>query len=398
VTSRHLRSTLSGLLLWPLLSAWLTACSSTVTAPEPVIPIASVGEVTLIVAEQTPPDHALLNLGVVIFEVPEIDSSSAVSGESIYQQIASNESHYLPFVLRNALVDSNQWGAVRVLPEADPSLDLTLRGRLIESNGLNLQLAVQVSDSTGREWINKTYRSETSAADYPGPDPFLRNLSRDEHIDAAAAGDPFADIYHQIANDLLALRNTLSREQLEQISLVSEMRYATDISPQTYQRFLVPGADGLLTVSGLPARDDPMLLRIQNIKLRHHVFIDTVDEYYEALHQDMQAPYNLWRRYSRDQTVEDMSAQRRIESQSTAESGSFLALSQSYNRYMWAKLFAQEFMQLAASFNNEVAPAILELNRQVHGLSGPVEEQYGQWREILRQIFELETGLEAAQD
>ncbi len=382
------------LLLWPLLSA----CSSTAPLPEPVIPIAPVGEVALIVSTQTPADYALLNLGVVIFEVLDPDRSIGVSGESIYKQIASNESHYLPFVLRNALVESNQWGAVRVLPEADPSLDLTLRGKLIESNGLDLQLHIQVTDSTAREWLNKTYRSETSAADYPGPDPFLRNLSRDEHIDAAAGGDPFADIYHQIANDMLAVRNSLSRQQLEQISLVSEMRYAADISPPTYQRFLVPGADGLLTVAGLPARDDPMLLRIQNIKLRHHVFIDTIDEYYEALHQDMEAPYNLWRRYSRDQTLEDLSEQRRMESQSAAEFGSFLALSQSYNRYMWAKLFAQEFMQLAASFNNEVAPAILELNRQVHGLSGPVDEQYGQWREILRQIFELETGLEATPD
>lgn len=350
------------------------------------------------VSAQTPPDYALLNLGVVTFEVPEPEPGIGVTGESIYQQIASNETHYLPYVLRNALADSNQWGAVRVLPEADPSLDLTLRGRLIESNGLYLQLHMEVTDSTGREWIKKMYRSESTDADYPGPDPFLRNLSRNEHIDAASAGDPFADIYHQIANDMLALRDSLTRQQLEQISQVSDMRYASDISPQTFQRFLVPGTDGLLTVRGLPARDDPMLLRIQNIKLRHHVFIDTVDEYYEALQQDMQAPYNLWRRYSRDQTLEDLSAQRRMESESAAEFGSFLALSQSYNRYMWAKMFAQEFMQLAASFNNEVAPAILELNRQVHGLNGPVEEQYEQWREILRQIFELETGLEAAPD
>jgi len=382
------------LLLWPLLAA----CSSTAPLPAPVIPVDPVGEVALIVSSQPPPDYALLNLGVVIFAVPDPDRSIGISGESIYQQIASNETHYLPFVLRNALVESNQWGAVRVLPESDPSLDLTVRGRLIESNGLTLQLHLQVTDSTGREWINKTYRNETTAADYPGPDPFLRHLSRDEHIDAAAAGDPFGDIYNQIANDMLAFRSNLNRQQLEQITLVSDMRYAADISPQTYQRFLVPEVDGLITVSGLPARDDPMLLRIQNIKLRHHVFIDTIDEYYAALHEEMQAPYNLWRRYSRDQTVEDLSAQRRMESQSAAEFGSFLTLSQSYNRYMWAKLFAQEFMQLATSFNNEVAPAILELNRQVHGLSGPVEAQYGQWREILRQIFELETGLETFPD
>jgi hypothetical protein len=372
----------------------LSACASTAPQTAPVIPIEPVGEVELIVSAQNPPDYVLLNLGVVIFDVPPPNRSIGMTGESIYQQIASNETHYLPFVLRNALIDSNQWGAVRVVPDEDPSLDLTLRGRLIESNGLSLQLHMEVSDSTGREWINRTYRSVSSADDYPGVDPFLRNLSRDNPGGTSPAADPFADIYHKIANDILAFRDNLTQAQLEQISMVSDMRYASDLSPQTYQRFLVPGADGLLTVSGLPARDDPMLLRIENIRLRHHAFIDTVDEYYEALHQEMRAPYDLWRRYSRDQTLEDLSAQRRTESRAAGvESASFLALSQSYNRYMWAKLFAQEFMQLAAGFNNEVAPAILELNRQVHGLSGPVEEQYQQWREILRQIFELEAGL-----
>ncbi|MCP5348605.1 MAG: hypothetical protein R3F41_06710 [Gammaproteobacteria bacterium] len=66
------------------------------------------------------------------------------------------------------------------------------------------------------------------------------------------------------------------------------------------------------------------------------------------------------------------------------------ALTQSYNRYKWARIYEQEFADLALGFNNEIAPAILELNRRVRGLTGSVEEQYSQWREILRQLFELE--------
>jgi hypothetical protein len=34
---------------------------------------------------------------------------------------------------------------------------------------------------------------------------------------------------------------------------------------------------------------------------------------------------------------------------------------------------------------------MLELNGQVHGLSGTMEQQYREWRGILRELFELET-------
>ena len=50
---------------------------------------------------------------------------------------------------------------------------------------------------------------------------------------------------------------------------------------------------------------------------------------------------------------------------------------------------ARELPELAAGFNQELAPAILELNEQIHGLSGTMAEQYVQWRRILRQLFEL---------
>ena len=68
----------------------------------------------------------------------------------------------------------------------------------------------------------------------------------------------------------------------------------------------------------------------------------------------------------------------------------FLTLTQRYDRYRWSKIFEMEYRDLSVGFNNEIAPAILQLNEQVHGLSGTMEEQYIQWRRILRQLFALE--------
>ncbi|MDT8428283.1 MAG: hypothetical protein RQ757_05915 [Pseudomonadales bacterium] len=382
-----------------LLALVLAGCNSfSRSTPKPTVPleppIPAVGNVSLHTATQLPAEHELLEIGIVVFDLPAQLAGQTRPGESLYREIAEKEAQYLPYVLRNTLVESNQWGPVRVLPEADPSVDLNLAGTILSSTGLTLELQVKVTDSTGRLWLDKTYRDVTTDQDYPGRDPFLRSFASEEELadNLITDTDPFADIYRQIANDLLAMRNTMEPAELENVSLVSQMLYAAELSEATFGRTLERGEDGLLRVTSLLARDDPMLQRVETIKLRHHLFIDTVDEYYESLYQQMQPSYALWRRYSRDEAIEDKTQEQRTSSRADPESGSFLALSQSYNRYKWAKLFEQEFMALAAGFNNEVAPAILELNRRVHGLSGTLEEQYRQWREILRQIFELESG------
>lgn len=365
--------------------------------PEPIPqqpPLPVVGNVTLHTTTQIPAEHELLEIGIVVFNLPPQLAGRTVPGESLYREIAEKEAQYLPYVLRNTLVESNQWGPVRVLPEKDPSVDLNLTATILASTGLTLELQVEVTDSTGRSWLEKTYRDVTTDQDYPGRDPFLRGFASEEELldNLLTDTDPFADLYRQVANDLLAVRNSMEPAALENVSLVSQMLYAAELSEETFGRTLERGEDGLLRVTGLLSRDDPMLQRVETIKLRHHLFIDTVDEYYESMYQQMQPSYALWRRYSRDEAIEDKSQEQRVNARQEPESGTFLALSQSYNRYKWAKLFEQEFMALAAGFNNEVAPAILELNRRVHGLSGTLEEQYRQWREILRQIYELESG------
>ena len=126
------------------------------------------------------------------------------------------------------------------------------------------------------------------------------------------------------------------------------------------------------------------------MRQRHHLFIDTVDQYYESLYEEMQAAYVIWRKYSYDQIEEEMAASESYDFNSYGRSRSYLTLTQRYDRYRWSKIFEMEYQDLSLGFSNEIAPAILELNEQVHGLSGTMEEQYIQWRRILQQLFELE--------
>jgi hypothetical protein len=163
------------------------------------------------------------------------------------------------------------------------------------------------------------------------------------------------------------------------------------LRPGRFTDSLRENEEGLLELVSLPAQDDPMLARVADMRQRHLVFIDTVDEYYQTLYEDIQAAYVLWRRYSLDQTQETLERDQQPEtSMSYGDSRSFLALSQRYDRFKWSKIYEHEFTELAAGFNNELAPAMLELNGQVHGLSGTMEQQYREWRGILRALFELE--------
>jgi hypothetical protein len=180
---------------------------------------------------------------------------------------------------------------------------------------------------------------------------------------------------------------------MQNIRDVSRLVYANDLSPESFGHMLEQDGNGQLQVISLPAENDPMLARVEDMRLRHHVFIDTVDEYYEALHDEMQQAYVMWRRHAYDQEEQEGAlAPEPISQDFFSSSSGYLTMTQRYNRFRWSKIYQQEFRELAAGFNQELAPAILELNEQVHGLSGTMEEQYIQWRRILRQLFELETG------
>ncbi|MEC8740029.1 MAG: hypothetical protein VXX37_00915 [Pseudomonadota bacterium] len=367
----------------------LAACTTLSTPTLEPVAYPQVGEVSLKIAEAEPAQHQLLDIGIVVFDDDEDESAARTYGDRVFAEVRDKEIRYLPFLLRKVLIESQQWGAVRVLPEADPSVDLLISGKILRSSGTELAIQIDSADSTGRSWLSAIYGDAAMLSDYPEEIRFTpsRPFIPSEHQ------EPFQDLYEKIGNDLVAIRDTLSVSALQTIHDVSTLVYANDLSPESFGHMLATNDEGLLEAASLPAKSDPMFARVEDMRARHHAFIDTVDEYYGALHDEMLQAYIMWRRHSYDQQEQLVSRKQEPISQDFFSSSSgYLTMTQRYNRFRWSKIYRQEFQELAAGFNQELAPAILELNEQIHGLSGTMAEQYVQWRRILRQLFELEIG------
>ena len=367
---------------------FLKGCAQNAVPPTEEMPLtAPVGNVDLIVAQQAPPEIQLLDIAVNVFDVALKKDETLEFGEWIFSEIRANETHYLPYTLRETLLRSNQWGAVRVLPESDPSVDLQVKAKVMASNGRRILVQVVAIDSSGRVWLNQEYLDLASETDFPNRTRYTAGqpFESDEFV------EPFQDVYNKINNALVKFRSTLTEQELVDLKRVSEMVYASDLAPESFDHNLVKTESNLLTVVSLPAEDDPMLRRVKEMRARHHLFIDTVDDYYGSLYENMRPSYAVWRKYSFDQINEaSKAAESQYDFENYGRSGGYLTLTQRYDRYRWSKIFELEYRDISASFNNEVGPAILELNERVHGLSGTMEEQYIQWTRILRQLFSLE--------
>ena len=345
---------------------------------------APVGTVALKRAGQVAED-ARLDLGLIVFDpgIPKDESSHTEL--RIFPKIREVEAQYLPVLLREALVESNNWGVVRVLPKDDKTLELRITGKIIHSDGINLVLHLTVTDATGKRWLNKTYRDQTVAGDYPvtaSGNP------------AWARGDPYGDIYRQIANDLGQIKAGLSRAQLAKIRNVALLRYAQSLSPEAFDSFLSTGPEGEYVLKRLPADDDPMIVRVQRIRSQEYLFIDTVDEQYVALYEELGPTYYLWRQYGRERAIfKDDYELRAANRDRYGRRGSYIAMERTYNTFKNSKIQDQDLQELAGGFNNEIAPTVMEVSGRVFRLSGGLDAQYGEWRNILRSIFALETGL-----
>ncbi|MEM6580156.1 MAG: hypothetical protein AAF699_02735 [Pseudomonadota bacterium] len=344
---------------------------------ETPVPTVLVGDVTLKVERQNS-EQERLDVGLAVFDpgIP-IDRSSH-SKLGIFPEIRKAESKFMPVLLRQALVASNAWGVVRVLPDAQMTTELLVTGVIKHSDGSRLELNITAVDATGLVWFDRLYRDQTNSSDYP----------------AAEDRDPYDDMYRQIANDLLNYREGLTERQLQAIRQTAFLRYAASLSEDAFGGYLQKNEQGIYSVVRLPAQGDPMTRRVEGLREQEHLFVDTVDEQYVDLFDEMLVTYSLWREYSRDQALYLDDYEARAQTKERAgRRGTFAAMEQTYNTYKQVKIQEQDLDEMATGFNNEVAPTVMEASGRVFRLNGSLDAQYQEWRDILREIFALETGL-----
>ncbi|MBT8132397.1 MAG: hypothetical protein KJO35_09025, partial [Gammaproteobacteria bacterium] len=191
-----------------------------------------------------------LNVSIVAFDPGIPTDASSHRRLQVFPRIREVEASFLPFVLRDTLVNTEQWGAVRVVPEPDIAAELLISGTIVRSDGATLELQIRAVDATGRVWLNGAY-----AATIPGPQ---------DNLNARQQG--FQQLYDSIERDLRRARAQIDEKSLADIAEVSLLRYADQLAPAAFGAYLNTTDEGTYEILRLPAENDPMLERIERIR------------------------------------------------------------------------------------------------------------------------------------
>ena len=394
----------SSRLLTPLALVAALLCGGCVThetRPQP--------RVNAIQAAAEIPEDQLLDVGVQLFDENVPADEKKREKERIFPDVRKAEARYLAMNLRNTLEGSGQWGQVRVIPVDDDALDVRVAAKIVESTGMQLRLDVTVSDATGRTWFSKDYEQLADTRSYKDTTGKPR--------------DPFQNMYALIANDMLAHRQTLTAQDLQGVRNVSELRFASDLAPYAFQDFLATDKKkGTYQVVRLPASDDPMMARMDRIREREYALLDTVNEHYSLFTDNMSESYTNWRRYSHDEIEAQDEAQRSAMTRkllgaaaivgglvmgtqsntyvgqaaaTAAVFGGAYAVKSGFDKGAEVKMHSDSLRQLGESFQAEVQPMVVEVEGRTLQLRGTAEEQFQEWRRLLKELYENETGLPA---
>jgi len=365
------------------------------------------------------PEAELLDVGIRVFDpgIPknlETDEE-ALAKKRIYPDLRKAEARYIPTLLRQTLEETAQWGAVRVIPNSADFVDVIVSGQLVDSNGGFLSIDVSAVDAAGRVWIkDKRYSS-------------LVDLGAYKTSASLKARDPFQNVYSEIANDLVAARDKLTALDRENIRKVASLKFAADLAPDAMAGMTTVDKNGIVQVARLPADGDPTLDRIERIRERDTAVVDTVNDYYASFAENMDDSYDSWRQTSFTELEKEMRARSAARTRtvlgaaalvaaifapnscSTYDScrinnaartagtmGGIAAVLSGIKKYADARVHADALKELTQSFQAEVAPQVVEVEGHTLRLTGTAEDQYREWRKLLKQLYLEETGTAAA--
>jgi hypothetical protein len=325
-------------------------------------------------------DGTELNVTIPVFDPGIPDDPSQFRDLQVFPRIRQIEAKLMPFLLRDTLVESEQWGAVRVATIPDTAAELQLLGTIVRSDGERLDLRIRAVDATGNTWFDRVFSSQANEESVAEP---------------GDKGTPeFQSIYTEIAAELAATRDLIGDAAISNIKGTSLMRYATELAPTAFSGYLEQSDDGTFRLLRLPARDNPMLIRIETIRNTEFLITDTVDAKFREFNADLARTYRFWREYRRKALGYDEWNVNFAEAKpEDVGRGSWESIQHQYDAYKYDRVSVQEQDRLAVAFNNEVISTVDAMETRVAELDGWVEQGSQEWNSLLEELYEVEMRL-----
>jgi hypothetical protein len=166
---------------------------------------------------------------------------------------------------------------------------------------------------------------------------------------------------------------------------------------------------------------------MRQIRERDRLVVDTLNEHYANFYYGISIPYRNWRKNSRAESVKYRQEKRsaltqalvgvvvlagstQINTNTSSRNTNNINRALQYQgisrgldtvygalmRNREAGLHLDAITELSESFGNEAAPMVVNVEGQERRLTGTAEAQFESWRQLLRNIYEAETGFSSS--
>ena len=344
--------------------------------------------------------NASLDVNIEEFD-PGLDGDSDTwKKKGIWPELRRTESRRFAYKLIEAFEKTNLFGNAYVTPKGDYLADIVIEGSIIVSNGEDLHLKISAKDSSNRSFINKTYKHRVKEEFYSNQ----RNKDK----------DAYNPLMRAIVGDVVKY---LSRNDVQSISKITELRYATQLNEENFSDSLSLSSRGTYSLNFIPAANDPNFINAQNIRSKDLNFRDQIQSQYVGFLSQVDSDYKIWQK----EAFKISKRKREAEAAATgaAIAGAFLAIASAYaasesyssgNYYntapVWgtlgaaalisqsmaskeeAKRLTANINQISASLDSQVAPTVIEFEGKTLKFEGTIESQFKNWKAYLNDYFE----------
>lgn len=329
--------------------------------------------------------------------------------KGIWPELRRAEGRKLALDMKHALQETAAFGDVWVAPDTTPTAEFYVEATILESNGEDLKLRVEVHDSTNRRWMRKTYSHRVKEHWHRDP----RNKGK----------DPFAELFEEAAQDIAKQVAKRDDATLERIRATAELRFAASFSPEAFGGY-VERKGNRFHLQGRPAAQDPMLARTNAILVQERLLMDDTQKDYEGFAARMDRSYGLWRQQSlmeakaaREATMKGViqglgavaigaititAVAAGVDSSSFGDSmaaaagmtagimGTAALGSAAHQNLKEAKMHREALNELGESIDLEVGDRNVSFEGKTVKLTGTLHEQYAQWRAFLAKMYAAE--------
>jgi hypothetical protein len=331
----------------------------------------------------------------------------AVAEAGIWPQVRRTEAKRFAIDTQAALSETKAFGKINVTPTANTNADVFVLGRIDQSDTEFVQLTISVIAATGQLLDARSFKHEVSSGFYR--DAMNRNK------------DPYGPVFAQVAQFVFDTINNLEDSARQAIKDVAMVRYAAVYSPERFGPYLNVSQNRSGTyeysLNGLPAIDDPMLMRINAIKAQEMMFVDNLQDNFAVFQAQTHDAYRTYQK-------ETLPIVKRIRKEEAKRTGSQLAaigltvaavllnknsnstagqvgsaiagiaavstLNDAVQSNRQIARHRELFEEMGENLDIELSPQVMEFNDQEIELVGTAGEQYQQWKAYLQEIYALE--------